>query len=37
VDFDSIIEKGVTPLGVISIAWIIMLVSIYLFRNMMNV
>jgi len=37
VDFDSIIEKGVTPLGVISIAWIIMLLSIYLFRNMMNV
>lgn len=37
VDFDAIIEKDITPLSVISLSWIIMLISIYLFRNILNV
>jgi len=37
VDFDAIIEKGITPLLSIYLSWIIMLLSIYLFRTMLNV
>jgi len=33
VDFDAIIEEGMTPLGVISAVWSVVLIGIYLFRN----
>jgi uncharacterized integral membrane protein (TIGR00698 family) len=33
VDFDAIIEEGMTPLGVIFAVWSVVLIGIYLFRN----
>ncbi len=33
VDFDAIIEEGMTPLGVIFAVWGVVLIAIYLFRN----
>ncbi|MDP2157275.1 MAG: putative sulfate exporter family transporter, partial [Nitrospirota bacterium] len=33
VDFDAIIEEGMTPLGVIAAVWSVVLIFIYLFRN----
>lgn len=33
VDFDAIIEEGMTPLGVIVAVWSVVLIGIYLFRN----
>ena len=37
VDFDSIAEKGGAPLGVILISWILVLLSIYVVRNILHV
>ncbi|RPI38296.1 MAG: putative sulfate exporter family transporter [Nitrospiraceae bacterium] len=37
VDFDAIVKKGLTPLAVIFSSWLIMLFSIYLVRNILNV
>ena len=37
VDFDAIVKKGLTPLAVIVSSWLIMLFSIYLARNILNV
>jgi len=33
VDFDAIVEEGMTPLGVIFAVWGVVLIAIYLFRN----
>jgi uncharacterized integral membrane protein (TIGR00698 family) len=37
VDFDAIVKKGLTPLAVIVSSWLIMLFSVYLVRNILNV
>jgi len=33
VDFDTVVDEGLSPLGVILVSWLVVIIAIFLFRN----